>query len=165
MAKRADLDPQQQRALVALLAGASNEEAAQVAGVSVSRVGVWRKAEGFQAELRRTMERIRQECEANLLIRLRKSMKTIDDMQAAVLSDGSPDMEMRAEAAKMILTCGTRMISRYKELHVEGYMPPPMFIMPAGTRISTVRVLPEIPPPAGAAPVIEAEGRTVEQEG
>jgi len=166
--KRPDLNPKQQLAMSALVAGATNEEAAQIAGVTVTRVRAWKRADNFAVELRRTMERFRQECEANILIRVRRSMATIDQMQEAVLPDGNggtrPDMEMRALAAKLILGSGTRMISRYKELHVEGYSPPPLFVLPAGTRIGTVRVLPEIPPPPRNAPIVDATATVIDDD-
>jgi hypothetical protein len=66
--------------------------------------------------------------------------------------------------ARMALAAATRALARYKEHRVEGYDPPPLFILPPGTRMKTLREIPPLRPEIGpGAPVIGVEGGPVDE--
>jgi len=147
-----DLSPKQHRAIMLLASGATNDQVAVAVGVKIVTVRVWLRNEFFRTEVRRAMERVRQIFESRMMNLASNAAVVVDKM----ISDKDPDRQ--SEGAKLALNAAVRLSGRYKELQVEGYVPPPMFVLPEGSRISTVRVLP-VPPPKTSPQV---EGQVIE---
>jgi len=130
MAKKG-LTPKQNRALLVLAAGQTQEAAAQAAGVRRQRVQVWMKEHEFREELRLSMERLRHQFESRIV--------GLANNAAVVVQEAMehPDLATRMEAAKTAINAAVRMATRYKELQVEGYVPPPtpMIMLPPGSKM------------------------------
>lgn len=139
---------------MALLAtGASNERCAMAIGVRPMTISAWMKREDFRMEVRRAMERMRQIFEGRIMGLAANAAVVVERMIT------SQDMDIQAAGAKLALNSAVRLANRYKELQVEGYVPPPVFVLPEGSRVSTVRVAPS--PPAPEPPKL-VEGRIVD---
>jgi hypothetical protein len=130
MAKK-KLTPRQERAVMVLAVGQKNETAAQAAGVGVRSVQKWMKDPTFREELRQTMERMRQVFEGRVMQLANNAAVVVQEM----LQDHDPNR--RAEGAKLALNAAVRLSTRYKELQMEGYVPPPqpMIVLPPGSRM------------------------------
>jgi hypothetical protein len=132
------LTPKQQKALMALALGQTNEKAAEAAGVSQSAVAAWLKREEFKRELRSAMERIRSMFEGRIMALASNAAAVVQDLMNAttvVNNKVVPDMELRAKGANLALSAAVKIATRYKELQVEGYAPPaaPLIVFPSGT--------------------------------
>jgi len=147
------LSPKQHRAIMLLASGATNDQVAVGVGVKLGTVRVWLRNEFFRTEVRRAMERVRQIFESRMMSLASNAAVVVDKM----ISDNK-DPDRQSEGAKLALNAAVRLSNRYKELQVEGYVPPPMFVLPEGSRISTVRVLP-VPPPRTSPQV---DGQVIE---
>jgi len=137
-----------------LASGVTNDQAAVAVGVTPSTIRSWLYREDFRLEVRRAMERVRQIFESRMMNLASNAAVVVDKM----IADKNPDRQ--TEGAKLALNAAVRLSGRYKELQVEGYVPPPMFLLPAGSKISTIRVVPE-PPPKTAQMV---DGRVIDVE-
>lgn len=129
-----------------LATGQKNETAAAAAGVGIRSVQKWMKDPTFREELRQTMERMRQVFEGRVMQLANNAAVVVQEMLT------HPDMDRRAEGAKLALNAAVRLSTRYKELQMEGYVPPPqpMIVLPPGSRMpweNAVRTaLPEATP-------------------
>jgi hypothetical protein len=118
MAKK-DLSPKQVKALLVLSVGQSQERAAKEAGVQTKTVNLWLKEERFREELRLTMERMRHQFESRVMSVANNAMVVVQEL----LTHKEP--LLRLKGAQLALNSATRLSTRYKELQVEGYVPPP----------------------------------------
>jgi hypothetical protein len=154
MAKRKlDITPKQNKALMALVAGQTNEAAANAAGVSQNTLYRWMKDEKFRDELSLFMQRTRMQFEARINRVANNATVVVQQMLE------SPDISQRAQGAKLALQTASRLASRYKELQVEGYVPPPtpMIVFPEGSKPAWMnKQLPPAPDPPEDL-VVEAE--------
>lgn len=129
MAKKT-VTPKQIKALVILATGGSNEKAAVAASVTPATIRNWTRDETFSEELRLTMERTRHQFESRVMQVANNAMVVVQDAMS------SPSAEVRLKGANLALNAAVRLSTRYKELQVEGYVPPPtpMIVFPAGTK-------------------------------
>ena len=147
------LSPKQLKAVGLLATGASNERCAMVIGVRPTTIASWMKHDPFRSEVRRAMERMRQIFEGRIMGLAANAAVVVERMLT------SNDMDVQADGAKLALNAAVRLANRYKELQVEGYVPPPIFVLPEGSRVSTVRIAPT--PPTVSQPRL-VEGRIVD---
>jgi hypothetical protein len=126
--KKTDLTPKQVKALAVLSLGQTQAAAAKEAGVTQNTLTLWMKDEEFRDELRLLMERMRNQFESRVMLAANDGMAVI---QQAMRSE---DPEMAFKAANSSVAAGVRLVSRYKQLQVEGYVPPPapMIVIPEG---------------------------------
>ena len=128
--KREELTPKQITALTVLSLGQSHKEAAKEAGVNNNTITLWMKDETFRNELRLYMERRRQQFESRVMQVANNAMVVVQEL----LTDKNQDV--RAKGAQLALNAAVRLSTRYKELQVEGYVPPqPLVVFPPGTRL------------------------------
>lgn len=125
------LTPRQQKAVMLLATGVSNEQAAIAVGVSAGLVSKWLRNEAFRNELRDAMERMRQIFEGRIMSLAANAATVIQKLMA------DPSLDRQTEGAKMALGAAVRLVARYKELQVEGYVPPPvpLVVFPEGTKM------------------------------
>lgn len=130
MAKSKDLSPKQVKALMVLSVGQSQLKAAQEAGVQEKTVNLWMKNDTFRDELRLTMERMRQQFESRVMSVANNAMVVVQEL----LTHKEP--LFRLKGAQLALNSATRLSTRYKELQVEGYVPPPapMIVIADGSK-------------------------------
>ena len=124
-----ELTPRQIQGLSALSVGSTQGDAAKAAKVNVETVRGWMKEDVFRTELRLSMERFRQQFESRMLLVANNATIVVQKM----LNDKSIDIQ--AKGATLALNAAVRLSTRYKELQVEGYIPPPvpMIMLPVGT--------------------------------
>lgn len=147
-----DLTPKQVKALMALSVGKTQAEAASLSHVQGNTIRTWMKDETFREELRLTMERMRQQFESRVMLVANNAMSVVQKM----LSD--KDKDIQAKGANLALNAAVRLSTRYKELQVEGYVPPPapMIILPSDTKMPwQQKALP--PPPPMPEEIVEVE--------
>jgi len=160
LAKKKELTPKQIKGLSALSVGKTQAEAATIAGVHMRTLKLWLKDEDFREELRVTMERMRHQFESRVMVVANNAMGVVQEML------GSPSVEVRVKGANLALNAAVRLSTRYKELQVEGYVPPPapMIVMPEGTMLpwQNRKGLPA--PPAPEGDVVEVEAIEVAKE-
>ncbi len=132
--------------------------AANKAGVSTTTIHEWMRNEKFNEEYRLAMERQRSMFESAVIAIAAKGNKVIYEMM------DSPDPEMKLEAAKISVNSAVRMVTRYKELQVQGFIAPvqPLVIFPAETKLpwaakAELPMLPDVP-----TDIIEVEGMPVD---
>ncbi len=147
------LSAKQRKAVELLATGTSNTRCAMVIGVKPGTISGWMRQDKFRAEIRLMMERTREIFEARIIGLASDSAVVV---QRALSSD---DIDLQMAGARLALNAAVRLANRYKELQVQGYVPPPLFVLPEGSRISTVRVAPT--PPLSMPPRI-VEGRVVD---
>lgn len=137
-----------------LATGVSNDQAAAAAGVSANTIRKWMHNEAFRAELRDVMERARQIFESRIMALATNAAVVIQKLMA------SQDLAQQTEGAKMALNAAVRLVARYKELQVDGYIPPsvPLVVFPEGTKMPWASG-PALPP--GPAP-IDVESKVVD---
>jgi hypothetical protein len=89
------------------------------------------KEHEFREELRLAMERMRHQFESRIVGLANNAAVVVQEAME------SKDLETRMDAAKTAINAAVRMATRYKELQVEGYVPPPqpMIILPPGSRM------------------------------
>lgn len=159
MAKKKDLTAKQTKALMALSVGKSQVEASKLANVREGTMRGWMKDETFREELKMTMERMRGQFEARIMQVANNAAVVVQGM----LTD--QNAEIRAKGATLALNAAVRLSTRYKELQVEGYVPPPrpMIIFPDGTKPPWMN---KALPPAPEVPegVVEVEAIEVAKE-
>lgn len=128
MAKKKDLTAKQVAALAVLTLGQTQAQAAKEAGVGTTTMTTWMKDETFRKELRLYMERMREQMEARVIFGASEGMAGLQ--QAA--RDKDPDRSLKASIA--MVNAGVKIGTRYKQLAVEGYVPPPvpMIVFPEG---------------------------------
>lgn len=149
-----NLTPRQTRAVMLIAAGQSNEGTAIAIGVAERTVNAWMRQDAFKDELKAAMERWRQMFEGRIFGLAANACVIVENMMR-------PDApaDVRAEGARLAINAAVKLVTRYKELQVEGFVPPPMFVLPAGSHVSTVPTTPEPPPPHGR---FLTEGRVVD---
>jgi transposase len=127
--KKGEITPKQNKALMVLAVGQSNDAAAKIAGVTTRTIANWMKEEPFHEELRRAMERMRQMFEGRVM--------SLANNGAVIIQEAMqhPNFEYRMDGAKTALGAGVKLASRYKELRAEGFVPPtaPLVIFPEGS--------------------------------
>ena len=159
MAKKKDLAPKQHKALMALAVGKSIGESGKIAKVTSRTMSNWMKDEDFREELRTAMERMRQQFESRIMQVANNAAVVVQEMLV------SPSVEVRAKGANLALNAAVRLSTRYKELQVEGYVPPPrpMIIFPEGTKAPWMaKAL--APAPAQPEHVVDVEAIEVAKE-
>jgi hypothetical protein len=131
MAKRTVINAKQNKALAMLVAGQSQETAAQAAGVTAATMNAWMRDHLFRDELRLALERMRQTFEARVIGLANNAAVVVQDMIA-----DNVDKERQLEGAKLAFNAAVRLSNRYKELQVEGYVAPaqPLVVFPIGTK-------------------------------
>jgi len=78
----------------------------------------------------------------------------------------APDMATKAQGVKLSIQSATRLASRYRELQVEGYVPPPvpMIVFPEGSKPAWMnKQLPPAPDPPKDL-IVDAEEIEVAKE-
>jgi hypothetical protein len=147
------LTPKQIQVLTLLIAGHTNEGAANNAEVAISTIHSWLKNPQFNEEYRVGMERYRMVLEGRL-----NSIAQIASNKIKEFLE-NPNPEIRLEAAKIAINAAVRSNNRYKELQVQGFIAPvqPLVIFPAGTQLpwaakDSLPMLPVVP-----EDIIEAE--------
>jgi hypothetical protein len=147
------LTARQQRAVMVLATGATNEQAASLAGVGNGTITKWMHEEDFRQELSRAMERMRQIFESRMIGLASNAARIVQELM------DNQDIDRRTEGAKLALNAAVRLVGRYKELQVDGFIPPnvPLVIFPENARMPwTAPAL-----TSGEAP-IDVEGDVVE---
>jgi len=149
--------PRQRLALAVIFQGGTYIEAGAAAGVHEATVRGWLyDDDAFRREHDRLAREQQQRTEALIFSVVPRAVRVVNELLAKP--------KTQVEGARIGLGNAVRLAARYKHLQVEGYAPAPMFILPEGARISTVRVIPEIPPQPKLGPIIEAEGHPVDEE-
>ncbi len=118
------LSPRQERAAIMLAAGYTQVQVARDLGVDESSIRRWQTREPFKRAIRVALERSRQAFEGRLFALAGQASVVVQRMLT------SPKEERQAHGAKLVLANAARLAARYKELQVEGYTPPPMFLLP-----------------------------------
>lgn len=131
---------------------------AHKAGITVSTIHEWMRDSKFNEEYRLSMERQRSMFESAVIAIAAKGNKVIYEMM------DSKDPEMKLEAAKISVNSAVRMVTRYKELQVQGFIAPvhPLVIFPAETKLPWA-AKPELPMlPEAPTDIIDIEGMPVD---
>jgi len=153
------LTPKQTEVLSLLIMGHSIEGAANASGIAPSTIGSWLKIPFFNEEYRLAMERSRQIIENRLMSLAQKAMNRTNEF----MDSANPDI--RLEASKIVLNSTVRVLNRYKELQVQGFIAPaqPLVIFPTGTQLpwASKDSLPMLP--AMPDDIIEAESTEVSE--
>jgi hypothetical protein len=159
MAKKKELTAKQHKAIAALSVGKSQADASKLAQVRAATMREWMKDDGFREELRQTMERMRGQFESRIMQVANNAAVVVQQMLV------DPSMDVRAKGATLALNAAVRLSTRYKELQMEGYVPPPrpFIIFPEGTQQPWMaKALPEPPEPPKDM-VIDAEAIEVDK--
>jgi hypothetical protein len=117
------------------------------------------KDDTFLEEKRLAMERMRHQFESRVMLVANNAMSIVQEAMQA------KDMETRLKGANLALNAAVRLSTRYKELQVEGYVPPPapMIVLPSDTKMPwQQKALSAAPPPP--ADVVEVEAIEVTKE-
>lgn len=156
MTKRKKLLPKQQKALMLLAAGVSQEAVSNAVGVTQPTMVAWMNTELFREELRIAAERARQTFESRVFNLANNSAVVVGDM----IKDDK-NKERQLEGVKLAFNAAVRLANRYKELQVEGYVTPtqPLVVFPAGTQFpwKNKAILPPVPLEIPETIDIEAE--------
>ena len=150
-----ELTAKQGKAIMVLSVGGSHKQAAAVAEVKPNTITLWMKDDIFKAELRTTLERVRQRFESRVMIVANNSLHTLQETL-----DGK-DPVLALKAAALGLAAATRLASRYKEHQLEGYAPPttPMLVLPVATKMpwKQKQLMP-------VTEVIDVEGKEIDDD-
>lgn len=154
-----ELNQKQYKALALLVAGQTHEQAAAEAGVTTKRVRDWLRDSRFSEELRLAMERMRQTFESRVMGLANNAAVVVQDM----LTD-EKDKTRQLEGAKLAFNAAVRLSTRYKELQVEGYVPPaqPLIVFPQGTKFSWQKTIETPALPLEIPETIDIEAEEVE---
>lgn len=137
------LSPKQLQVLALLVAGHTNEGAAELATVPLSTIQGWLKNSAFNEEYRLGMERFRMILESRVVALGQKATKKLSEF----IDHQNPEVSL--EASKVTLNAAVRLSNRYKELQVQGFIAPaqPLVVFPVGTQLpwAAKPALPELP--------------------
>lgn len=153
-----ELNGRQTEAISLMVRGRSVEGTAEEIGVSRVTIYNWLKIPSFRDEMKRLMESYRDLLENRINGLAINATAKLGEMME------SEDIFIKMSAIRLAVQSAVKLSGKYKELQVSGYVAPPMFLLPQGTRISTVRVEPTPPPDTNAAefatgPTIDVEAR------
>lgn len=126
------LKPKQLKALVALAAGATDEKAADVAGVSRPTIAKWRRLPAFSAALQDHLRLQRDRIQGILGALVQDSERVIRDAMSATKDDGATDHATRLRAAEASLSNYNRIAQRVEQGAAGAAGP--LIVLPPGTQ-------------------------------
>lgn len=150
------LSAKQRNALVLLVAGHTQDQAATAIGAHAKTVQEWMRDPFFRDELRLALERTRQIFESRVMGLANNAAVVLGDMIA-----DDKNKERQLEGVKVAFNAAVRLSTRYKELQVEGVVAPaqPLVVFPAGTKFPWQGQLALSPPPP-----IDVEATIIDDE-
>lgn len=155
--RKKDLNARQYKAIAMLSVGQTYARAAEAAGVKTGTIKLWMSNEKFSNEVRNTSERIREAFQARIFALAQNGAAIVNEMMSS-----DQNLDRRAEGAKIAIGSAVRLLSRYKELQIDGYAPTvPMVVFPPGTTMPWAnKSLPESETIDVEADVVESDDGT-----